>query len=159
MIKQTYGFLFLFDDIFQLVIKILDLKVSVSTLITNLILEKITNNQPLSQIGPVVNDILLIFQHKFQLPRRICFTKNVGRFKDPVLGLRQFLAAESLLKTMKNVFYFMLKALFALKILKLCPDFLFMQENGSIKKIRLISKFTTSQTKNRNTHIFQFLKK
>ena len=51
----------LFDDIFQLVIKILDLKVSVSTLITNLILEKITNNQPLSQIGPVVNDILLIF--------------------------------------------------------------------------------------------------
>ena len=33
-------------------------------------------------------------------------------------GLRQFLAAESPLKLMKNVFYFISKALFVLKIFK-----------------------------------------
>ena len=37
-------------------------------------------------------------------------------------GPRQFLAAESNLNLMKNVFYFTLKALFVLKILN-CPDF------------------------------------
>ena len=38
--------------------------------------------------------------------------------KGPLSGLRQFLAAESLFKMMKNAFYFMSKALFVLKILK-----------------------------------------
>ena len=38
--------------------------------------------------------------------------------KGALSGLRQFLAAESPLKMMKNAFYFNLKALFALKIFK-----------------------------------------
>ena len=53
---------------------------------------------------------------------------------------------------MKNAFYFMLKSHFLLEILNLlrslhfCPEFLVMQKNGVIKKIRLISKFMTAQT-------------
>ena len=39
--------------------------------------------------------------------------------KDAVSGLRQFRATESLLKLMKNAFYFILEALFVLKIFKL----------------------------------------
>ena len=42
---------------------------------------------------------------------------------------------------MKNSFYFILKALFVLKIF----NFLFIQKNGLIRKIRLISKCMTSQ--------------
>ena len=38
--------------------------------------------------------------------------------KVPLLGLRQLLAAERSLKMTKNDFYFMLKALFVLKIFK-----------------------------------------
>ena len=48
---------------------------------------------------------------------------------------------ESPLKMMKNSFYFILKALFVLKIF----NFLFIQKNGLIRKIRLISKCMTSQ--------------
>ena len=48
-------------------------------------------------------------------------------------GLRQFFATESPLKMMKNAIYFTLKPLFFLKI------------NGLIRKIKLISKFMTSQ--------------
>ena len=40
------------------------------------------------------------------------------RFKGALSGLRQFLATESPLKMMKNVFYFISKALFVLKIFK-----------------------------------------
>ena len=39
-------------------------------------------------------------------------------FKDALSGLRLFLATESTLKMMKNVFYFISKALFVLKIFK-----------------------------------------
>ena len=39
-------------------------------------------------------------------------------FKGALSGLRQFLAAESSLKMMKNAFYFTSKALFVLKIFK-----------------------------------------
>ena len=60
-------------------------------------------------------------------------------------GLRQFLAAESLLKMTKKAFYFTIKPLFVLKIFKLCLYFSVMQENGLIGKIKLISKFMTSQ--------------
>ena len=38
-------------------------------------------------------------------------------------GLRQFLAAESLLKMTKKAFYFTIKPLFVLKIFKLCLYF------------------------------------
>ena len=40
------------------------------------------------------------------------------KFKGALSGLRQFLATESPLKMMKNVFYFISKALFVLKIFK-----------------------------------------
>ena len=48
---------------------------------------------------------------------------------------------------MKNAFYFTLKALFILKIFKfLSWRFVHVEyKNGSIQKIRLISKFMTSQ--------------
>ena len=42
-------------------------------------------------------------------------------FKSPFLGLRQFLAAESPLKMMKNALYFMLKAVFVCKIFSFLP--------------------------------------
>ena len=44
---------------------------------------------------------------------------SLSIFKGALQGLRQFLATESLLKMMKNAFYFTLKALFVLKIIKL----------------------------------------
>ena len=43
---------------------------------------------------------------------------SLSIFKGALQGLRQFLATESLLKMMKNAFYFTLKALFILKIIK-----------------------------------------
>ena len=43
---------------------------------------------------------------------------------------------------MKNVFYFMLKALLVLKIFNFCFDLLVMKKKGLI---RLISKFMTSK--------------
>ena len=46
---------------------------------------------------------------------------------------------------MKNAFCFILKACFVLKILKFCLDFWACRTNELIKKIRLISKFMTSQ--------------
>ena len=47
---------------------------------------------------------------------------------------------------MENVFYFVLKALFVLKIFKfLSRHFLSCRKNGLITKIRLTSKFMTSQ--------------
>ena len=47
---------------------------------------------------------------------------------------------------MENAFYFNLKALFVLKILNFCLDFsVHLEKNGLSRKIRLISKFMTSQ--------------
>ena len=43
---------------------------------------------------------------------------NPLNIKGALYGLRHFLASESPLKKMKNVFYFTLKALFVLKIFK-----------------------------------------
>ena len=69
-------------------------------------------------------------------------------------------ATESLLKMMKSTFYFTTKTLFVLKILSFCLDFLVMQQNCLIRKIRLMSNFMTSQLKNNcNTHIVQYLEK
>ena len=52
---------------------------------------------------------------------------------------------ESPLKMMKNVFYFTSKTLSILKYLSFFLDFLVFYQNGLIRKIRLISKFMTSQ--------------
>ena len=48
-------------------------------------------------------------------------------------------------KMMKNAFYFILKGLFVLKTLKFLSWFFAHVEKGLIRKIRLISKFMTSQ--------------
>ena len=49
-------------------------------------------------------------------------------------------------KMMKNAFYFILKALFVLKMFNfVCLDFFVMYKNGLIGKISLISKFMASQ--------------
>ena len=53
---------------------------------------------------------------------------------------------ESPLKMMKNDFYFILNAFFILKIFKFfVVKFWSCRRNGLIRKIRLISKFVTSQ--------------
>ena len=53
---------------------------------------------------------------------------------------------ESLLKVMKNAFYFMLKALFILKIFKIFVwTYWSYRRNGLIRKIKLISKYLASQ--------------
>ena len=53
---------------------------------------------------------------------------------------------ENPLKMMKNSFCFILKALFVLKIFKfLSRLFGHVEKNGLIRKLRLISKFMTSQ--------------
>ena len=46
---------------------------------------------------------------------------------------------------MKNAFYFILKALFVLKIFKFCHDFWSSKKNGLVKNIEVTSKFMTSQ--------------
>ena len=74
----------------------------------------------------------------------VIFTYISPKFKDALSGLRQFLATESLLKRTKNVYYFTLKSLFALRYLN-CFYILVMKKNSLIRKIRLISKFLTSQ--------------
>ena len=45
--------------------------------------------------------------------------KKIHSFKGALSGLRQHLASEIPLKMMKNAFYFILNALFVLKIFKL----------------------------------------
>ena len=67
--------------------------------------------------------------------------------KGPLHGVSQFLATESSLKMTKNTFYFILTALFILKIfIFFALTFLVTQQNGLIKKLRLISKLMTSST-------------
>ena len=67
-----------------------------------------------------------------------------NEIKGALSRLRQFFAAES--PTMKNVFYFNLKALLVLKIVTLLfLTFLVMDKNGWIWKKRLISKLMASQ--------------
>ena len=67
--------------------------------------------------------------------------------KGALSGVRPFLASESPLKIMKNAFYFTLKAFFFLKIIYIFSlTFGPCRKNGLIRKIRLISKFMTSQS-------------
>ena len=70
------------------------------------------------------------------------------RIEDTLSGLKQFLAAKSSFKIMKNAFYFILKPVFILKILlNICPDFSVKQKIGLSRTIRLISKFMMPQPK------------
>ena len=70
---------------------------------------------------------------------------NSKSLKGLLQGLRKNLIAESPLKMMKNAFYFMLKAIFALQIFTFLPYLFDHVENGLIRKLRLISKYMTSQ--------------
>ena len=62
---------------------------------------------------------------------------------------------------MKNAFYFFLKALFVLEILKFCHDFFGLVGNRLDKKAKVISKFLESQTGKQiiTTHMSQEVKK
>ena len=66
--------------------------------------------------------------------------------KGSLLGRRQFLTIESLLKNTKTAIYFMLKAHLFIRYLNFCIDFLARLENGWIRKLRLVSRFMTSHT-------------
>ena len=71
------------------------------------------------------------------------FYSKIVYFKGTLSGRRQFLATESSLKMMKNVFYLNLKVLFVnISIFVLT---LVMLKNGLIRKVRLISKFMLPQ--------------
>ena len=76
-------------------------------------------------------------------------------------GLRQFLATESSFTMMKNVFYFILKALFVLeKYLNFCPDFGHVEKRLD-KKAEVVFKIydVINWKTNYNTHIPQYVKK
>ena len=77
-------------------------------------------------------------------------------FKGPFSGMRQFLTIESPLKTMKNAFYFMLKALFVLKIFTFLPLLFGYVEKQLDKKARVNFKIydvTDWTTNNYNIHL------
>ena len=62
---------------------------------------------------------------------------------------------------MKNVFYFISNLFSFSRYLNFCLDFLVIYQNGLIKKIRLISKFLTSQLDKQTIviHIFPNISK
>ena len=78
-----------------------------------------------------------------------------GLLKDTLSGLRRFLANESPLKVMKIVFYFIIKALYVLKIVRFLSwifgqvEKLFDQKDQVDLKIYDV---TTWETNNYNTH-------
>ena len=79
-------------------------------------------------------------------------------FKDPLKGLRQFLATESSLRMMKNAFYFMLKALFVLAMFTLSSWFFGYAEKrlDQIAMVNFKIHDVTDWTRNNyNTHITQ----
>ena len=66
-------------------------------------------------------------------------------FKDSLSCLIQFLATQSSLKMMKNIFISPQKVFAFSRYLSFCLDFLVIYQNGFSKKIKLISNFMTSQ--------------
>ena len=82
--------------------------------------------------------------------------------KGALSGLRQFLAAESPLKMMKNAFYFTSKALFVLKIFKFLSWLFGHVAKRLDKKDNVHFKFydvTTWLTNNRDTHMARYFEK
>ena len=62
--------------------------------------------------------------HSLLLANAYGYEASHTSLKGALSGLRQFSAAESPLKMMKNAFYFTSKALFVLKVFQFCLDFL-----------------------------------
>ena len=82
--------------------------------------------------------------------------------KGALSSVKQFLTAESLLKLMKNAFYFTSKALFVLKIFKFLSRLFghvakWFDKNGLIKVNFKFYDVRTWLTNNCNTHIAQYL--
>ena len=73
----------------------------------------------------------------------LCFQSAV---KGALSGLRKFFATESVLKVMKNAFYFILKSLFVLKIFKFFSRHFGHVEKRPDLKDKVNSKFMTSKT-------------
>ena len=88
---------------------------------------------------------------------------HLSDIKGAFSGLRQFLAIESPLKMMKMLFISPWKLFLFSKYLFFCLNVLVMRKSCLNRKISLISRFVTSQsrkqTMNDNTHIDQYLKK
>ena len=85
-----------------------------------------------------------------------------GVLKGALLGLRQFLATESPLKIMKNIFYFTSKAIFVLKIFKFLSRLFGCVAKRLDKRDQVTFKFydvTAWLINNRNTHISQYFEK
>ena len=103
----------------------------------------------------------LINYQSYKSSQNTLSEKSFLFLKGVLEGLRQFLATEIPTKMMKNAFYFTLKALFYLKMLIFCLHVLVMQKNDLIRKVRLISKFATSQPVKQRIaiHISQQIKK
>ena len=82
--------------------------------------------------------------------------------KGALSGLRQFLAAESPLNMMKNVFHFTSKALFVLKVFKFLSWLFDHVAKRLDKKDKVNLKFydvTPWLTNNCNAHIAQYVEK
>ena len=82
--------------------------------------------------------------------------------KDVLTGLRQFFAAERPLKTKKNPFYFILKALLVFKVFKFLSWLFGHVEKRLDKKDEVnfkIYDITICLTNSCNTHIAQYVKK
>ena len=83
-------------------------------------------------------------------------------FKGVLSALRQFLAAESHLKMMKNAFHFTSKALFVLKIFKFLPWIFGYIAKRLDNKDKVNFKFSDVKAwlaNNRNTHVAQYFEK
>ena len=101
-------------------------------------------------------------QKKFLGSRTTALLISSNEIKGALSGLRQFLAAESPLKMMKNAFYFTSKALFVLKIFKFLSWLFGRIAKRLDKKFKVNFKFydvTAWLTKNCNTHIAKYLEK
>ena len=103
----------------------------------------------------------------FEITERNCFggmerTLLSSSIKGPLLGLKHFLKIENPSKMMKNVFYFMLKALFVLEFTFLFWLFGYVERQLDKKRLMVnfkIYDFTEWTANNYNTHITQYLKK
>ena len=72
--------------------------------------------------------------------------KEMISVKGALSGLKQFLSNENPLKMMKNAFYFILKALFVLKIFEFLFRIFVQVGKWLDKKVKVNFKISTSQT-------------
>ena len=100
-----------------------------------------------------ITPILSIWHEKIQIQQyhfNIRYSRfesfNIYHYHWPSKKICFICFNESPIKMFKNTFYFILKALFFLKILQfLCLLFAHVKKTGLIRKIKLILKFMTSQ--------------